>query len=223
MSDILPPRNETELINRAASLAGLSLQQLADKLLSPLPDNPRKAKGWMGQAIEKVLGATAASLAEPDFQLIGVELKTLPLTPSGKPKESTYVCTVPLDNLQNIQWENCWLKRKLQRVLWVPFEADPRIAIAHRHIGNPVLWSPSAEEERQLKMDWEELMDLVCLGELDKISSHMGEVLQIRPKAANAQSLKPAFDNSGQAIKTLPRGFYLRPGFTQHIIEQYYV
>lgn len=217
-----PPKSEKELLTRARQLAGLTLADLATKFNQAIPKDTLHAKGWIGQLVETTLGATASSLAEPDFQLIGIELKTLPLTNSGKPKESTYVCTVPLTNLHEQEWATCWLKRKLQRVLWLPLEADKRIPLAERHIGNAILWTPSEAEARQLQQDWEELMELVCLGKLDQITSHMGRYLQIRPKGANAKSLTTTLDEEGNTIQTLPRGFYLRPEFTQKIIQANY-
>ena len=217
-----PPTSEEELLIRARELAGLTLEELAVKFKQPLPRNTVHAKGWMGQLLEISLGATASSKAEPDFQLINVELKTLPLTLSGKPKESTYVCTVPLTDLHEQEWKTCWLNRKLQRVLWLPIEADKRIPLADRHIGNAILWSPNDEQAAQLQQDWEELMELVCLGQLDQITSHMGRYLQIRPKGANAKSLTTTLDEEGNTIQTLPRGFYLRPEFTQQIIHSHY-
>ena len=219
---VSPPTTEAELLSRARELAGLTLAQIAEKFNQPVPKDTRHAKGWMGQLIEMTLGATASSLAEPDFQLLGIELKTLPLTASGKPKESTYVCTVPLTNLSEQHWENSWLKRKLSRVLWLPFEADKRIPLTERHIGNAIIWSPDEEETRQLQQDWDELMELVSFGQLDHISSHMGNYLQIRPKGANAKSLTMTQDEEGNTISTLPRGFYLRPEFTQRILSSHY-
>lgn len=219
---VSPPTSEEELLNRARQLAGLTLADLANKFNQAIPKDTRHAKGWIGQLVETTLGATASSLAEPDFQLIGIELKTLPLTSSGKPKESTYVCTVPLNNLSEQNWETSWIKRKLQRVLWLPLEADKNIPLASRHIGNAILWSPGEEESSQLQQDWEELMELVCLGKLEQITSHMGRYLQIRPKGANAKSLTTTLDEEGNTIQTLPRGFYLRPEFTQHIIQNNY-
>ena len=217
-----PPKSETELISRARKLAGLTLNDIAKKFQQKIPSDSRHAKGWIGQLIEISLGATASSLAEPDFQQIGIELKTLPLTQSGNPKESTYVCTVPLTNLHEQDWASSWFKRKLQRVLWLPIEADKRIPLAERHIGNAIIWSPGETELMQLQQDWEELMELVCLGKLDQITSHMGRYLQIRPKGANSKSLTTTLDEEGNTIQTLPRGFYLRPEFTQHIIHSNY-
>lgn len=219
---VSPPNSEEQLLARARKLAGLTLKELATTFKQPLPKDTLHAKGWMGQLLETSLGATASSRAEPDFQLINVELKTLPLTPSGKPKESTYVCTVPLKNLHEQEWETSWFKRKLQRVLWLPLEADKRIPLAERHIGNAILWSPDEEDAAQLQQDWEELMELVCLGKLEQITSHMGHYLQIRPKGANSKSLTTTLDDEGNNIQTLPRGFYLRPEFTQRIIQSNY-
>ncbi|MDI8106950.1 hypothetical protein MJN85_30220, partial [Salmonella enterica subsp. enterica serovar Anatum] len=41
------------------------------------------------------------------------------------------------------------------------------------------------EEDRQLRLDWEELMDMIVLGQVERITARHGEVLQLRPKAAN--------------------------------------
>ena len=75
----VPPRTESELLERAESIAGLELHELASRRGWPVPGSSRAAKGWAGQLLEEALGATAASLPEPDFQLIGVELKTIPI------------------------------------------------------------------------------------------------------------------------------------------------
>ncbi|NNF97443.1 MAG: hypothetical protein HKM94_11000, partial [Halobacteria archaeon] len=118
-----PPRSEAELLANAEHIAGLTLAELAECMKLSVPASLQNAKGWVGQLIEQCLGATAASLPEPDFQHIGVELKSLPINRHGQPQESTYVCTVPLLDHTGLQWETSWVRRKLQRVLWVPVEA----------------------------------------------------------------------------------------------------
>ena len=67
-----PPKSEEELLTRSRQLAGLTLNDLAIKFNQAIPNDTRHAKGWIGQLIEITLGSTASSLAEPDFQLIGV-------------------------------------------------------------------------------------------------------------------------------------------------------
>ena len=56
-------------------------------------------------------------------------------------------------------------------------------------------------------MDWEELMDLIVLGEVERITARHGEVLQLRPKAANSKALTEAIGARGETILTLPMGF----------------
>ena len=218
-----PPRKETELMSRARTLAGLTLGEIAQERGWPIPDTSRSGKGWPGQLIESALGASAASLPEPDFQLIGVELKTIPVDARGRPRESTYVCSVPLDRGSNPSWEHSNVKRKLARVLWIPLLSSEDILIGERRVGSPLLWSPSPEEEMTLRGDWEEFMDLICVGRIDEISAHFGTCLQIRPKAASGRSRRWAVGAAGTPVRTLPRGFYLRTGFTAAILESGYL
>lgn len=221
--DLAPPQTTAELEARARTLAGLRIGELAGRADVELPRDPRQAKGWVGQLIETCLGATAGSRAEPDFQAIGVELKTVPLNRRGRPRESTYVCTVPLTCNGEQTWETSWVRRKLSRVLWVPVEADPAIALPHRRVGFPLLWSPSAGQAAMLRRDWEELMDMVCLGRLEEITARHGVYLQIRPKAANSRALRSATGSGGEQTLSLPRGFYLRTAFTARILQDAYV
>jgi DNA mismatch repair protein MutH len=212
-----PPVSEME---RVDALAGKTLQQIANETESTVPARLKNAKGWVGELIEISLGATAASRPEPDFQTIGVELKTIPLDVNGKPKESTFICNTRLTGNIDLAWEDSLVKHKLSRVLWVPVEASSNIPLDLRRIGSAVLWSPDVNQESQLRSDWEELMEIVCLGELERLTSHIGVYLQIRPKAANARSLSTGLSESGEIIQTLPRGFYLRASFTAKILSQ---
>lgn len=220
---IPPPESEAELLSRARSMSGCSLGELAARLGEDVPETLLRNKGWVGQLFERYLGATAGSLAEPDFQAIAVELKTLPLGKRGLPLESTYVCTVPLEQGIGQTWESSWARKKLSRVLWVPLEADKTIPLAQRCIGSAFLWSPDENEEQQLRQDWEELMEMVCTGQLEKINARLGTVMQIRPKAANASVLGHAIGAEGERIVSNPKGFYLRTSFTRKILDQHYL
>ena len=219
---VSPPSTEQELLARARELAGKTLGELARKHGRTVPKNLRRAKGWFGQLIEDSLGATAASLAEPDFQQLGIELKTIPVSRDGKPRESTYVCVVPLTGGDGLVWEDSWVRRKLQRVLWVPVQADPDVPLAERRAGSPLLWDLEPDLEAVLRTDWEELMDMVCLGQLEQISARHGIYLQIRPKAANSRALRWAIGETGERILTNPRGFYLRTAFTSEVLRRHY-
>ncbi len=218
---VTPPLSEKELLESASEIAGKTLQQIANQQGLATPDNQLHHKGWAGQLLELSLGATASSRPEPDFQHIGIELKTLPLNRSGSPKESTFVCAINLSKIES-HWEVSLVKHKLSRVLWIPIEADPEIPLAARRIGSPILWSPDEKQESSLKRDWQELMGMIVMGELEQITAHQGQYLQVRPKAANTRVLTKGTGSEGEEILTLPRGFYLRTSLTNQILNQEY-
>jgi len=186
-----------------------------------VPENLNREKGWIGLLLEKILGASAGSRPEPDFPQLGIELKSLPIDRFGKPLETTFVCVAPLTGLVGASWQNSHIKNKLSRVLWVPVISERNIAIADRIICQPFIWSPSIEEDHLLALDWQELTDMIVLGEVEKINGKHGQILQLRPKAANSRAKTQAFDHKGQPFQTLPRGFYIKTSFTQGLLKQY--
>jgi DNA mismatch repair protein MutH len=218
-----PPSSIEDLMQRAHALAGLTLGDLARAAHIKIPVNFKIQKGWTGQLIELWLGASAGSKPEQDFPELGVELKTLPLSHENKPLETTYVCYAPLTNNTGVNWENCNVRNKLQCVLWLPVQGEREIPPSERIVGSPILWQPSAQQNAQLQRDWEELMDMISLGQVERIDATVGSYLQLRPKAANGAAVTEAIGEDGQFIKTRPRGFYLRKNFTQHILKTAFV
>jgi len=186
-----------------------------------VPKNLNKEKGWIGLLLERALGASAGSKPEPDFPHLGIELKSLPIDRNGKPLETTFVCVAPLTGLTGITWQNSHIKNKLKKVLWIPVISEREIPIEQRIICSPFLWSPSIKENNLLAQDWQELTDMIVLGEVEKINGKYGQVLQLRPKAANSQAKTKAFNKHGQPFMTLPRGFYLKTSFTHQLIKNH--
>ena len=213
------PYTEAELLSRVHAIAGMTIGQSACQYQLKVPKDLRQHKGWFGHLIEKVLGASAGSKPIPDFPNLGIELKTLPIGRNGRPTESTFVASISLLGIVHEQWQTSVVKKKLSHVLWLPIEDDKGIVLEQRRIGLGFLWRPSVEQESILKTDWQELTDLIALGGLEQISAHLGQALQIRPKAANGKSLTTAIDENGRRIQTLPRGFYLRASFTESIFN----
>ena len=215
------PQTLEQLLSQAQSIAGLTFGELADELHIPIPPDLKRDKGWVGTLLERALGATAGSKAEQDFSHLGVELKTLPINAECYPLETTFVSLAPLVQNSGVKWENSHVRHKLSCVLWMPIEGSRHIPLRERHIGAPILWKPTAEQERQLKQDWEELMDLIVLGKLDQITARIGEVMQLRPKGANSRSITKGIGRNGEVIETLPLGFYLRKAFTAGILNDF--
>ncbi|AWN74342.1 DNA mismatch repair endonuclease MutH [Legionella anisa] len=215
----LPPKTEAELLERCTRIAGLSFAQLGLSLGLFIPVHPNQRKGWVGQAIELALGTDAQNKSLPDFQDLGVELKTLPLNKLGKPAESTFITSIPLLTIHQQQWKTSQCYAKLKRILWIPVEGDTEIPYPQRRVGEGFLWSPDEVQGDILEEDWNYLSFQISSGHLETLDAQSGEYLQVRPKAANGKSLCYGYDIHGNKIKTLPRGFYLRSSFTAKILS----
>lgn len=213
------PASAQELIGRAQALAGRSVGELAEALSARLPGPDESAKGFVGQLVEFALGADADAHDRPDFVALGIELKTVPLTATGRPKEGTFVCSIDLRRAERADWEESRLRRRLRRVLWLPVQAAQLAPLAERRFFAPVLWQPGGAELDLLQADWEDLIGAIATGRGANLSAYEGQCLQVRPKAANSRvrTIGPSADGA-QAM--LPLGFYLRAGFVADILRR---
>lgn len=207
------------LLARARSLVGVSVGELGVSLGISSGGDAVRTKGTPGAILELALGATGGSTKVHDFPELGVELKTIPVDMRGVPLESTYVCTLSLADAEMQEWESSWVRAKLARVLFVPLvaaEGDPWPA---RRVAAPVMWTPTVEQDAVLKSDFDDVVGLVGVGRIEELTAHRGRWMQVRPKAAHGRVRTVAWGAEGEAIATIPRGFYLRPRFTGALLR----
>lgn len=216
MKSTLPPKSIEDLMNRANNISGLSIGYLSDSCNISPPKNLKAKKGYIGQVIEIILGASAGNKPIPDFPDLGIELKTIPVDSNMSPIETTYVCTAPIP-FRESNFENSVVLKKMSSVLWFPYISAP--SINDCVLKDPVFWSPTQEQYATLKGDWEILAEMMGLGQFGQISSHIGTALQLRPKAANKKQTISVLDENGDMINIVPKGFYLRKIFTKQIIK----
>lgn len=209
---IAPPRDLEELLQRARSLTGVRLGDLAHALSRSLAGAPVHTKGKQGELVERALGATAGSSAVPDFPHLGVELKTIPLDARGVPRESTFVASFQVADAEYAEWETSTTRHKLACVLWVP--VHDAASMAERVLGAPLLWRPTPEQEAILRDDFDTLMGIIGVGGIESLTARDGRWLQVRPKAADGTKRAVALGPEGERIATVPKGFYLRARFT---------
>lgn len=208
------PRSIDELVRRALALEGLALGTIARSVGLEVSSDPRRTKGTAGGAVERALGASGGSARVHDFPELGVELKTIPITAEGAPLESTYVCTLSLADAESQEWETSWVRAKLARVLFFPHVGDAGTPWQERVVGRALLWSPTDEQEAVLRADFDDVVGLIGIGRVEELTAHRGRWLQVRPKARDGRARTIAWGSEGEAIATVPRGFYLRARFT---------
>ena len=214
-----PPADVEVLLARARALVGTRVGDLASSLGVSSAGEAVRTKGTPGAILELALGATGGSSKVHDFPELGVELKTIPVDLRGAPVESTYVCTLSLADAETQEWDDSWVRAKLARVLFVPLAAGDDEPWPARRIAEPLLWSPTAEQESVLRGDFDDVVGLIGIGRIEELTAHRGRWLQVRPKAAHGRVRTVAFGAEGEAISTIPRGFYLRPRFTGAILR----
>ena len=158
------PLNVEELLLRAQALEGFAVGDLASQLGFLVPSDNVRSKGFVGQLVERALGADPKAGELPDFPNLGVELKTIPLRSDGKPSESTFICSIHMESADRDEWETSRLHRRLQRVLFLAIDSSKVAPLAQRRFGRAVVWQPSADEWQLLQHDWEDLMGAIGSG-----------------------------------------------------------
>jgi DNA mismatch repair protein MutH len=210
-----------QLLRHARALLGQSLADLADGLGVGVPVNHVRSKGWAGQIIERELGAGDGGEHGPDFAHLGLELKTVPVTSALVPLESTAVCLIDPIAIAAESWAGSYVRRKLERVLFVALEVASRTApVSDRRVAAVTLWSPSPDEEALLACDFEHFVqDFFRPGRAQAITGHHGKLLQVRPKGRNAADVRRSFGPQGQPMWLGKCGFYLRPALVGRILR----
>jgi DNA mismatch repair protein MutH len=218
-----PFANEGALLRAARALAGFTLSELAHAVCQGLPAQPLRDKGFIGRVAERALGlhhhAVSPLIAASDFAALGIELKTLPVTSALTPRESTFVCYVPLTQLTELSWEESRVAHKLARVLFLPIESGRALQFGARRFGRAFMWSPNAEQTELLRADYNELARRVQEGHAEALDARVGRVMQLRPKAAHGGVRVRVTDGDGMPWRIQPRGFYLRASFTKQILQ----
>lgn len=212
------------VLAHARALIGVELGELADQLGLPVPagaTGPLRSKGWAGQIIERELGVETAGGRGPDFARLGLELKTVPVDVDGKPRESTAICQIDPVAIAGESWETSTVRDKLASVLFVALEVPPGArSVAERRVSAVRLWSPSRDQDEQLRADFELFVrEYFRRGRADAITGHLGRVLQVRPKGRNAADRRAGYDELGRPILVGKCGFYLRPAFVAGLLN----
>jgi DNA mismatch repair protein MutH len=213
-----PPESLDALRARANTLVGRRLVEIAWALGGNLEDNALRTKGKAGAVIEAALGASGKGKVH-DFPELQVELKTIPLTAAGLPKESTYVCTLKLEEAASLDWHSSWAKQKLSRILWVATDGH-HLPLEDRTVRECLFYQCPKEDEARLQSDFEQIVGLISTGRMEEVTSHLGTCMQLRPKARDGAKTKAVRNEDGDMFLTTPKGFYLRPTFTAEILAR---
>ena len=181
-----------------------------------------RTKGWSGQVIEHELGVAVGGARGPDFEALGIELKTVPVTPALVPLESTAVCQIDPIAIAGESWETSYVREKLAHVLFVALEVPAGArSVGDRRVAAVRCGRPAPDEEALLRADFELFVrEYFRRGRAAEITGHLGGALQVRPKGRDSADLRDAYDAEGRPTRIGKMGFYLRPAFVARILAR---
>jgi DNA mismatch repair protein MutH len=205
--------SEREIMTRAFELPGYRLGELADWLRSPARLGG-KARGDVGEHVERLFGLVPNSAPEPDFPTAAIELKTVPLRERGRgwvPKERTTIALIDYIALAGeASWAQASVRKKLSKILFVFFKWLGNVSLSTLEIDSVYLWSPDAKQLTYLEHDWETIHEKVRRGQAHLLSDRDSVVLAATTKARDSHVRRPQV-RPGPPAK--PRAFTLKQSF----------
>lgn len=178
------------------------------------------AKGYFGQLVERVyFGIENNSRPEPDFAEVGMELKTSPLTMTGRnkyvSKERLVLGIINYCDLLEQEFENSdfWHKNSSLLLIFYLFEKE-KIPLDYiiKIVGE---WAFASDDFEVIKKDWSHIKKMVEDGRAHELSEGQTYYLGACTKGANSKSLR---DQPRSSEKAMQRAFSFKQGYVNHII-----
>lgn len=218
-----------------------SIEQYARKLLnrklSDFTENDKftnkKSKGRLGQAIEEeYFGYEVNSRKEADFNEAGVELKVCPLkqvnTKSSaktirekigySAKERMVLSLIDYCELAEEEWNTNTLMKKCKELLLMFYMHEKDEPIEDHIFKLISLWTPSEEDLKIIKNDWNIIVNKVKAGQAHEISEGDTMYLGACTKGSTAEKSKRKQPYSNELAKQ--RAFCYKRSYVDYIIEE---
>lgn len=212
-------RSEEELERHAWDLTGRSAGEVADLLGMKIAKSDQGGeRAGLGELVERYFGKLRDNAPEPDIKNLGIEIKTLPMerrSAAWRVKEPTSVTQIDYHELARQNWATAPIRKKIKRILWVPFEhdkTDKRRCVFRR----PFLWSPPAVDEPAFQADFDGVRQMVRQGKAHELSETLSKVLAARRKGASGSRTTQPY--SAEPAKT--RAWAFKTAYTQPLLEQ---
>jgi DNA mismatch repair endonuclease MutH len=203
---------EFAVLQRLESLRGKTIAKLAGRLDVPIS----RAKSGIALLVRRALGVQNDRARIREFEQFGIEIKTAPVSPAGKPFESMSFPRFDHMEIGEDEWFDSDLRARLERLLIVPVIRDSRDQDKAEHrIGRAFFWSPSADELDAIQIEWELFRDAIKAGRADRLpSARETKFIHVRPKGRDGRDTEPA--PGGHVV--VKKCFWLNASYVEQII-----
>ena len=216
-----PVTTFSQLSERAHSIEGVPLKDLADYLEYPLRD-PSKSKGYVGNLMQFAFGLRPNSKPLPDLERFRIEIKTIPVDPDLNALENTRLTKInPSELVLEDEWSRSHAFRKVTTILFVPVVKHPRAAarVGGWYSRSPFVWMPSLDELAILEEDWKTVRDVYRKGSVTKSAipgTYMFANTQSRDSSVRERYKLP----TGDEMEVQPKAFYLLKPLTTRVLHE---
>jgi DNA mismatch repair endonuclease MutH len=215
-----------------------------DAQLNVVPDtDPAKAferdvlailRPYVGRALD-ALGAAGAGkaaaarsvrgiLGQPahgrrgEFERFGIEVKTVPVKPTGRLAEAMSFPSFVHEELAYESWEDSDLLGRLNRLLIVPIHRVRDTSLAGMSVGSPFFWSPPEADLVGIRREWETYRDLIAAGRADRLpKASETRFIHVRPKARDSRDR----DTAPGGFEVIKKSFWLNQRYLESVMAEH--
>lgn len=212
-----------EVLARLNHLSGISVAALAEKYRI----KTNEGKNAVATILKKTLGFKNVNSRIKEFEQLGIEVRVVPVRPSDFcPWEAVSFPAFRLKDFETEEWDESELLGYLDRILFIPILFNEKKAdLCERKVGQAFFWSPSSEEWRIIKREWEMYQKEVRDGKCKIIRVKGKEVtgltkgsattiIHIRPHAVDHNDR----DEDSHGNKPVKQSFWLNKEFVHHLL-----
>lgn len=178
----------------------------------------RRSKSYAANVIYHALGLMERESNTKEFKNVNINIKTVRCNPGLKPINTMSLRGYRYDEIIEEEWDNSKLKSDIENILMVVLTMPRKGAAQENSILETVLLHiPTDEDMKIIENDWKTIVSLIKENKADKLTGHIGQIVQTRPKAANSQD-KISAPGGHMLVK---KGFFIRTEYLQGILNKY--
>jgi DNA mismatch repair protein MutH len=181
------------------------------------------AKGGLGQVIEEsFFGYSINSIAKPDFEHLGVELKVTPFkrNKNGSISAKERLVLNIINYMEEVQahFHTSSFWKKNQKLLLMFYEWLPDVKREDYRIYKSILFTYPDADLEIIKQDWELIVSKIRAGKAHELSESDTIYLGACPKGANKRSLRQQPFSQEPAMQ---RAFALKQSYMTALVRKY--
>jgi DNA mismatch repair endonuclease MutH len=192
---------------------GVPFQELADELGVEGIDRPAvNRKGFAGQMTEAMLDIAANSSRLADLGSIGAEVKSVPLYPSGAPRENTKITSLTLRTVASDEdFFTSHLYAKMRAILFMPIQKNDNDVPHLWYLRPPFLWLPSTAELAVIRSEYRNYAEAIGQRDWPRLSLREGRYLGVNTSGPLSRGMAP---------EDKPYAWWLKRELTTQILQR---